>query len=109
MPRRTFFGSFVLFVSFVAVFVFSVAPGAQAPRAQNAAPSGLETLPVQGNVSMIAGAGGNIVVQFGAQGLVVVDSGTAARSDDVLAAIRKLSNRPIRYVINTHMHPDHTG
>jgi glyoxylase-like metal-dependent hydrolase (beta-lactamase superfamily II) len=101
---------FVLFVSFVAiVFVFSVAPGAQAPRAQNPAPSGLETLPVQGNVSMIAGAGGNVVVQVGAQGLVVVDSGTAARSDDLLAAIRKLSNRPIRYVINTHMHPDHTG
>ncbi|HEY7188862.1 MAG TPA: MBL fold metallo-hydrolase [Vicinamibacterales bacterium] len=98
------------FVSFVAVvFVFSVAPRAQAPRAQSPASPALETLPVQGNVSMIAGAGGNVVVQVGAQGLVVVDSGTAARSDDLLAAIRKLSNRPIRYVINTHMHPDHTG
>ena len=95
----------MFFVSFVAtIFVSSVAPRAQTP-----ASSGLETLPVQGNVSMIAGAGGNVVVQVGAQGLVVVDSGTAMRSDDLLAAIRKLSNRPIRYVINTHMHPDHTG
>ena len=99
--------SFVFFVA--TILVVSVAPEAQAPRAQSAASSALETLPVQGNVSMIAGAGGNIVVQVGAQGLVVVDSGTASRSDEVLAAIRKLSNRPIRYVINTHMHPDHTG
>jgi cyclase len=95
----------VFFVCFVAIVsVSSVTFVAQTP-----ASSGLEILPVQGNVSMIAGAGGNIVVQVGAQGLVVVDTGTASRSDDVLVAIRRLSNRPIRYVINTHMHPDHTG
>ena len=105
MPRRSLIGFFVFFVSFVAI----VSVSSVTFVAQNQAASSLETLPVQGNVSMIAGAGGNIVVQVGAQGLVVVDSGTAARSDEVLVAIRKLSNRPIRYVINTHMHPDHTG
>jgi cyclase len=102
----------VIVVFLVALFfVFFAAPRAQAPqvRAQNQPQASLEILPVQGNISVIAGAGGNIVVQVGTQGLVVVDTGTAARSADVLAEIRKLSNRPIRYVINTHMHPDHTG
>ena len=99
MPRRITSSIFVFFVSFVAI----VSVSSVTFVAQNRAASSLETLPVQGNVSMIAGAGGNIVVQVGAQGLVVVDSGTAARSEEVLAAIRKLSNRPIRYVLNTHM------
>jgi cyclase len=66
-------------------------------------------LPVQGNVYMLVGAGGNVAVQTGDQGVLVVDTGTAQMSEKVLAAIRKLSNKPIRYIINTHFHPDHTG
>jgi glyoxylase-like metal-dependent hydrolase (beta-lactamase superfamily II) len=58
---------------------------------------------------VITGAGANVVVQVGTFGVVVVDSGLAARSNDLLAAIRRVSPKPIRYVINTHMHPDHTG
>ena len=79
--------------------------------AQTAAPaaSEVETLKVQGNVYLISGAGGNIAVQIGDQGVLVVDTGVAAMSDKVLAAIRKLSAKPIQYVINTHVHPDHTG
>jgi cyclase len=79
--------------------------------AQTPAPaaSDVETLKVQGNVYLITGAGGNIAVQIGDQGVLVVDTGVAAMSDKVLAAIRKLSPKPIQYVINTHVHPDHTG
>jgi len=69
----------------------------------------LDVLHVQGNVYVIAGAGGNISVQIGDLGVVVVDTGLAQNSDKVLAAIRKLSDKPIQYVINTHFHPDHIG
>jgi glyoxylase-like metal-dependent hydrolase (beta-lactamase superfamily II) len=58
---------------------------------------------------MLVGAGGNITVQAGDEGVLVVDTGLDARADDVLGAIRRISDRPIRFVINTHVHPDHTG
>jgi cyclase len=102
----------VIFVFSVAYFsVSSVAREAQGPqpRPQTQAPSDVETLLVQGNVSVITGLGGNVVVQVGPLGPVVVDTGLAQNSDALLAAIRKLSSRPIRYIINTHMHADHTG
>ena len=73
------------------------------------AASDVETLKVQGNVYLITGAGGNIAVQVGDQGVLVVDTGLAAMSDRVVAAIRKLTDKPIQYVINTHVHADHTG
>ena len=64
---------------------------------------------VQGNVHMLVGAGGNVVVQIGEEGVLVVDPGLAQMSDKVLDAIRQLSDKPIRWIVNTHMHPDHTG
>jgi glyoxylase-like metal-dependent hydrolase (beta-lactamase superfamily II) len=69
----------------------------------------LDVLHVQGNVYAIAGAGGNIAVQIGDLGVLVVDTGLAQNSDKVIAAIRKLSDKPIQYIVNTHFHPDHTG
>ena len=79
--------------------------------AQRAAPpaTSLETLPVQGAVHVIAGAGANVVVQIGPLGAVVVDAGPLNRSADVLAAIRALTRGPIRFIINTHAHDDHVG
>jgi len=64
---------------------------------------------VQGNVYLLVGAGGNIAVQTGDDGVLVVDTGLAQHADKVLAAIRKLSDKPIRYIISTHFHSDHTG
>ena len=66
-------------------------------------------LPVQGNMSMLVGAGGNIAVQAGDDGILLVDSGVAAMSDKVLAAIQPLSKRPLVYIINTDDRPDHIG
>jgi cyclase len=75
-----------------------------------AAPSRpLDVIPIRDNVHLIAGDGGNITVQSGPDGIVLVDSGAGRRSDDVLAAIRTISTRPIRYVINTSAHPDYVG
>ena len=89
--------------------VFFVAISAGLMNAQAPASAELTVLPVQGNVYMINGAGGNITVQIGPMGVVVVDTGLAQNAAKVVEAIRKLSDKPIQYVINTHMHPDHTG
>jgi glyoxylase-like metal-dependent hydrolase (beta-lactamase superfamily II) len=72
-------------------------------------PVALETLHVQNNVYAIFGAGGNVSVQVGADGVLLVDTGLAAQAPAVLAEVRKLSNGPIRFIINTHAHPDHVG
>jgi cyclase len=92
-------------------FVFAAAFAALSASAQTQSPANAEihVLPVQGNVYMLVGAGGNITVQIGSQGVLMVDTGTAQMSDKVLAAVRKLSDKPIRYVLSTHVHPDHTG
>jgi glyoxylase-like metal-dependent hydrolase (beta-lactamase superfamily II) len=77
--------------------------------AQPTPAAGLEVLPLRANFYMIAGAGGNIGFQVGADGVVVVDSGSAASADGVLAAIRGVTSQPIRYIINTSADPDHVG
>ena len=69
----------------------------------------IKTFHVQGNVYMLVGAGANIAVQIGDDGVLVVDTGTAAMRDKVLAAIRQLSTKPIRWIVNTHPDADHTG
>src|SRR5262249_10864425 len=62
------------------------------------------------NFYMIAGAGGNIGVQVGDDGVVVVDTGTRANSDRVLAEVKKIANnKTIRFIINTSADADHVG
>ena len=75
--------------------------------------SEIHVLHVQGNVYMLVGAAGNIAVQVGKDGVLLVDTGGDQMTDHVLATVKQLAkpitNRPIRYIINTHFHPDHTG
>jgi cyclase len=84
---------------------------AQANAGAPQAPANVEVhlLHVQGNVWMLVGAGGNITVQIGDDGVLLVDAGLAGTSEKVYAAIRTLSDKPIHYIIDTHMHPDHVG
>lgn len=94
--------------------------------AQPAAPAQqrIEIVPVKGNIYLLAGAGGNIVVSIGPDGVLLVDSGLAANADRVLAALNEFTQawnkrglpvlsvappKPIRYILNTHFHADHTG
>ena len=70
---------------------------------------GIETVSVRPNVFMIVGAGGNIGVQVGEDGSVIVDSGTERAAEAALAAAVALSARPIRYIINTSAGADHVG
>lgn len=69
----------------------------------------LEVLQLRPTFYMIAGAGSNIGVQVGDDGIVVVDAGAQALGDAVLAAIKRISTKPIRYVIDTSADPDHVG
>jgi glyoxylase-like metal-dependent hydrolase (beta-lactamase superfamily II) len=88
------------------------APRAVAPQAtvaQQGKRGGLEVVQLRPNFYVIGGAGGNIVVQTGPDGVILVDSGSTAMADDVLATIRRLTPLPIRYIINTSMDPDHVG
>lgn len=80
-----------------------------AAQQQNFDSTQIQVLPVQGNVYMLTGAGGNIALQIGKEGVLMVDTEFAPLAPKIMAEIRKLSNGPIRYIINTHVHPDHTG
>ena len=80
------------------------------PRNPDWAKMEVETLHVQGQVHMIAGAGGNIAVQVGNTGVLLVDTGYEQMSGKVLAAIRRLSgDRTLRTIINTTLSDAHTG
>jgi len=81
----------------------------QPPDARAAAAGDLEVLQIRPNFFMIAGAGAHIAVQIGDDGVVVVDGGSAAKADAVVAAIKRLTPRPIRYVIDTGADADHVG
>ena len=95
------------FISAV-VFVFLVS-FTRAQQNQNLNSVEVHVLPVQGNVYMLVGAGSNITVQIGTDGVLVVDAQYASLSDKILAAIRTVSKGPIRYLINTTYDADHTG
>jgi cyclase len=83
----------------------------QASRALNPDPNDgeIHVLKVQGNVYLLIGDGGNIAVQVGDQGALLVDAGAGKLSDKVVAAVSKLSQHPIQFIVNTSFRPDHTG
>jgi glyoxylase-like metal-dependent hydrolase (beta-lactamase superfamily II) len=69
----------------------------------------LEVIQIGPQFYMIAGDGANVAVQIGPDGAVVVDTGSGARAEQVVAEIRKLTPRPVRYIINTSADRDHVG
>ena len=82
---------------------------AQQQSQARAGEGGIEVLQLRPNFYMLVGAGGNIAVQVGVDGAVVVDAGSAARAPAVIGTIKQLSPGPIRYVINTNADADHVG
>jgi glyoxylase-like metal-dependent hydrolase (beta-lactamase superfamily II) len=70
----------------------------------------VHSLHVQGNVWMLTGGGVNAAVQIGEEGVLVVDTMSAGLADTLVAEIRKLAgDKPIRWIVNTHVDTDHTG
>src|SRR5580698_8122747 len=89
--------------------VYLGATGALLAQNQNFDNVEVKILPVQGNVYMLVGAGGNSTVQVGKDGVLVVDTMYAPMATKIMAAIRTLSPMPIKYIIDTHVDGDHTG
>jgi cyclase len=93
------------------------APAADAPAAAggnmaHAMPhqmNGVDIVPVASNIAMLVVHGENIAVQYGADGVVAVDTGAPGDSAAVLAGIRQISSEPIRFVIDTSASPDRVG
>jgi glyoxylase-like metal-dependent hydrolase (beta-lactamase superfamily II) len=136
MPKQavaTLPRSWLLLVVAIAILVIA----RHGPVAAQPASGQLQFLPVRGNIYVLQGAGANITVSIGRDGVLMVDSGLASMGDQVLDAIRRLQAqldlrekplgwgaetrssisdrhietpaKPIRYIVNTHAHPDHIG
>ncbi len=69
----------------------------------------IKTTDLGDNIYMLEGQGGNITVAVGKDGIIMVDGQYAPLHDKIKAAIEAISNKPIKYLINTHFHGDHTG
>lgn len=74
-----------------------------------ASADGIGVLKVQGNVYMLVTPAGNIAAQIGDDGILTVNTGTEATAPQVIAALRKISDKPILWVVNTDADPDHIG
>ncbi len=109
MGARTLASALVPSLAVVGMLVATPAwePGL---KAQAGASSGaLETIEVRPNIFAIVGAGGNVVVQVGPEGAILVNSGSAPMAGKVLAAVKALTAKPIRYIINTSDDADVVG
>jgi glyoxylase-like metal-dependent hydrolase (beta-lactamase superfamily II) len=82
---------------------------AQLVNAQDFDAVEMKVHPVAGQVFYIEGMGGNIGLFVGDDGVFLIDDQYAPLTDKIVAAVRTISNEPIRFLVNTHMHPDHTG
>lgn len=95
-----------LLCAFSTLFCLQVA-GVQAQ--QDLSKVEIKATHVAGNIHMLEGSGGNIGVSVGADGILIVDDQFAPLADKIRAALRKLGEGKLKYVLNTHWHGDHTG
>jgi glyoxylase-like metal-dependent hydrolase (beta-lactamase superfamily II) len=94
----------------LAALLFGVLWSGSGQARQNPGSDGaLTVVDIKPDIHLIAGAGANVVVHIGREGVIVVDTGRADRAEALLAEIRRLTPRPIRYIINTSADADHVG
>ena len=91
------FGSFILFIS------SSNFPFASASHLE------LNTTKLTNSMSVIHGSGGNVILSIGNDGIILVDDQYAPVTEKMKSVIANITNKPIKFVINTHWHPDHVG
>jgi glyoxylase-like metal-dependent hydrolase (beta-lactamase superfamily II) len=88
-----------------AVGLFAVTASAQ----QDLSKVEIKTTKITDSFYTLEGSGGMIGILVGPDGVFMVDSQFAPLSEKIAAAIRKITDKPIRFLVNTHVHPDHTG
>jgi cyclase len=81
----------------------------QAPAQTDYSKVVIQTVKLAPNFYVLNGSGGAIGVLAGPDGVLMVDSQFAPLTEKIVAAVKQVSNAPIRFLINTHVHPDHTG
>jgi cyclase len=96
-----------LFTIFAAVVLLALA--LQAQDKEDFSKVQMKVTHVAGDIYMLEGAGGNIGVSVGEDGIVIVDDEYAPLADKIRAALKGIADKPVRFVINTHYHGDHTG
>ena len=89
--------------------VFAQQPPAAAPPLPDFSKVEIKTTNLGDNIYMLEGQGGNITVAVAKDGIIMVDGQYAPLHDKIKAAVEAISNKPIKYLINTHFHGDHTG
>jgi glyoxylase-like metal-dependent hydrolase (beta-lactamase superfamily II) len=89
--------------------VLALVAGAIPIGAQDFASVQIRATKLNGSVYLLTGRGGNMAVSAGEQGVFLVDDQFAPLTPKIEAALRKIRNEPVRFVLNTHWHPDHTG
>src|SRR3954469_22203757 len=95
-------------ITVVSVAFLSLSAAARAQQ-QDFSKVEIKTTKLAGNVYTLEGSGGTIGVLPGADGVFMVDSQFAPLGDKIVAAIKQISDGRIRYLVNTHVHPDHIG
>src|SRR5664279_1718846 len=83
--------------------------GAAAAQDEDYSKVQMKVTKVAGSVYMLEGAGGNIGASVGDDGIVVVDDQYAPLAEKIQAALKGITDKPVRFIINTHYHEDHTG
>ena len=93
----------------IPLFIFPLLFFANSLNAQRFDDVKIETIQVSDHVYMLIGAGGNIGVSIGEDGVFVIDDQFAPLTPKIETAIKALSDKQIKYLVNTHYHGDHTG
>ena len=83
--------------------------GAAAAQAQNFDAVNIQPIAIGDDLAMLSGQGGNIGLFFGPEGVLMIDDQFAPLSDKINAAVQKVAGQPVRFLVNTHWHGDHTG
>jgi len=83
--------------------------GAAVAQQQDFSKVEIKVTKVSGNVYLLEGSGGNIAASVGDDGIVIVDDQFAPLADKIRAALKGITTKPLRFIINTHYHFDHTG
>jgi len=97
------------YAGILAACVLAMMPVAANAQAPDMSQVQIKTTKISNNFYTLEGQGGMIGVLAGPDGVLMVDTQFAPLTDKIVAAVKQISNQPIKYVINTHLHGDHTG